>query len=82
MNDSDYMRKTIELASRGKGHTSPNPLVGTVIVKNNRIIGEGYHQKYGDKHAEIMAIDTASESVEGATLYCNLEPCTNNIPNK
>jgi diaminohydroxyphosphoribosylaminopyrimidine deaminase/5-amino-6-(5-phosphoribosylamino)uracil reductase len=76
------MKKAIELASGGKGYTSPNPLVGTVIVKDNRIIGEGFHQKYGDKHAEIIAIDAATESVEGATLYCNLEPCTNNIPQK
>ena len=57
-------------------------MVGTVIVKEGRIIGEGYHKKYGGKHAEIMAIDAATESVEGATLYCNLEPCTNNIPHK
>ena len=82
MKDEDYMGRAIELATKGKGHTSPNPLVGTVIVKNDRIIGEGYHKKFGEKHAEIMAIDTAREPVEGSTLFCNLEPCTNNIPNK
>ena len=82
MSDSEYMKKAIELASEGKGYTSPNPLVGTVIVKDNRVIGEGFHQKYGDKHAEIIAIDAATESVEDATLYCNLEPCTKNIPHK
>jgi diaminohydroxyphosphoribosylaminopyrimidine deaminase/5-amino-6-(5-phosphoribosylamino)uracil reductase len=76
------MKKALALAGKGKGHTSPNPMVGSVIVKHGQIIGEGYHKKYGGKHAEIMAIDTASSSVEGATLYCNLEPCTMNIPDK
>ncbi len=76
------MRRVMELAERGRGKTSPNPMVGTVIVKDGKVIGEGYHQEYGKKHAEISAIDSASESVEGATLYCNLEPCTNDIPNK
>jgi diaminohydroxyphosphoribosylaminopyrimidine deaminase/5-amino-6-(5-phosphoribosylamino)uracil reductase len=82
VDDSFYMRKVLELARMGSGYTSPNPLVGTVIVKNDRVIAEGYHQHYGEKHAEIMAIDAASESVADATLYCNLEPCINNIPNK
>lgn len=82
MDDALYMQKVLELAKKGRGYTSPNPLVGTVIVKNQQIIGEGYHQRYGEKHAEIMAIDNASESVAGATLYCNLEPCLNGIPNK
>jgi diaminohydroxyphosphoribosylaminopyrimidine deaminase/5-amino-6-(5-phosphoribosylamino)uracil reductase len=76
------MKRAFELARQGIGTTSPNPLVGTVIVKNNKIIGEGYHQKFGDKHAEIMAMDRAKESCKGATLYCNLEPCTNDIPDK
>jgi diaminohydroxyphosphoribosylaminopyrimidine deaminase/5-amino-6-(5-phosphoribosylamino)uracil reductase len=80
--DKKYMKRVFELARQGIGATSPNPLVGTVIVKNNQIIGEGYHQKFGDKHAEIMAMDKAEASCEGATLYCNLEPCTNDIPNK
>lgn len=82
LDDIDYMKRAIQLAEKGRGRTSPNPMVGTVIVKNGRIIAEGYHQEYGKKHAEIMAIDSASESVDGATLYCNLEPCTNDIPNK
>jgi diaminohydroxyphosphoribosylaminopyrimidine deaminase/5-amino-6-(5-phosphoribosylamino)uracil reductase len=69
------MQRAIELARLGTGKTSPNPLVGAVIVKNGRIIGEGYHACAGQKHAEIAALDNASESVEGATLYCNLEPC-------
>ena len=82
MDDTFYMRKVLELARKGSGYTSPNPLVGTIIVKNDRIIAEGYHQHYGEKHAEIMAIDTASEPVATATLYCNLEPCINAIPHK
>jgi diaminohydroxyphosphoribosylaminopyrimidine deaminase/5-amino-6-(5-phosphoribosylamino)uracil reductase len=82
LDDIDYMKRVIQLAEKARGRTSPNPMVGTVIVKNGRIIAEGFHQEYGKKHAEIMAIDSASEPVGGATLYCNLEPCTNDIPNK
>jgi diaminohydroxyphosphoribosylaminopyrimidine deaminase/5-amino-6-(5-phosphoribosylamino)uracil reductase len=54
---------------------SPNPLVGCVIVKDNKIIGAGFHQKYGDNHAEVNAINSSKESLEGSTLYVNLEPC-------
>jgi len=82
LDDIFYMKRALALAEKGKGNTSPNPMVGTVIVKGDQVIGEGYHQKYGEKHAEIMAIDTASTAVEGATLYCNLEPCTADIPEK
>ena len=82
MDDTFYMKRALALAEKGKGETSPNPMVGTVIVKEDQIIGEGYHKKYGGKHAEIMAIETASNSVEGATLFCNLEPCTADIPDK
>ena len=82
MKDIFYMQKALDLAIKGKGATSPNPMVGTVIVKDGKIIGKGYHQKYGEKHAEIMAIDNAQMSVAGATLYCNLEPCTADIPHK
>ena len=82
MDDIFYMRKVLDLARKGSGYTSPNPLVGTVIVKDDRIIAEGYHQHYGEKHAEIMAIDNATEPVAGGTLYCNLEPCINGIPHK
>jgi diaminohydroxyphosphoribosylaminopyrimidine deaminase/5-amino-6-(5-phosphoribosylamino)uracil reductase len=73
--DEDYIRKCIELAGKGHGFVSPNPLVGAVIVKDDRIIGEGWHKKYGDAHAEVEAFKNAQESVENATLYCNLEPC-------
>jgi len=73
--DELYIQLTIEIAKKGEGSVSPNPLVGCVITKNNRIIGAGYHQKYGEDHAEINAINSSSESLEGSTLYVNLEPC-------
>lgn len=70
------MRMALELARKGKGWTTPNPLVGAVIVKGGRIIGQGYHQKYGQPHAEVNAIASAKEDVTGATLYVTLEPCS------
>jgi diaminohydroxyphosphoribosylaminopyrimidine deaminase/5-amino-6-(5-phosphoribosylamino)uracil reductase len=73
--DIFYMKRALRLAKKGEGNVSPNPLVGAIIVKNNRIIGEGYHKKYGEAHAEINAIHSASQSVKNATLYCTLEPC-------
>ena len=75
MTDRDYMLRAIELAKGGLGWTSPNPLVGAVIVKNGRIIGEGYHERCGKLHAERNAIVSLTESAEGATLYVTLEPC-------
>lgn len=73
--DEFYLARCIQLALKGKGYVSPNPMVGCVIVKDNKIIGEGYHAKYGEEHAEVNAIKNATESIEGATLYVNLEPC-------
>lgn len=70
------MRRALELAEKGIGHTNPNPLVGAVIVKDGRIIGEGYHQLYGGHHAEINAFNNATEDVRGATMYVTLEPCS------
>ncbi len=70
-----FMQRALALAKKGKGRTSPNPLVGAVLVKNGRCIGEGYHQKAGGTHAEIDALQSAEESAKGATLYTNLEPC-------
>lgn len=70
-----YMAKAIELSKKGIGYVNPNPMVGCVIVKNDRIIGEGYHKRFGDKHAEVEAIDSAKESIQGSTLYVTLEPC-------
>jgi len=74
--DASYMKRALELAVRGSGRTSPNPLVGAVIVKNGRIIGEGWHERAGEPHAEINAIMNSRESVEGAAIYVNLEPCS------
>ncbi|AEB29178.1 fused diaminohydroxyphosphoribosylaminopyrimidine deaminase; 5-amino-6-(5-phosphoribosylamino) uracil reductase [Carnobacterium sp. 17-4] len=66
----------LDLARKGKGWTTPNPLVGAVIVKGGRVIGQGYHQKYGQPHAEVNAIVSAKKDVTGATLYVTLEPCS------
>ncbi len=70
-----YMERAIELAKKGKGSVDPNPLVGAVIVKDGKIIGEGYHHKYGDLHAERDAFQSLKESAEGAELYVTMEPC-------
>lgn len=75
MRDEDYMREAIRLARRGLGKTSPNPMVGAVIVRDGRVIGRGYHQRYGENHAEINALQDARENVSGSTIYVNLEPC-------
>lgn len=75
MTNEDYIRKTFELAFKAHGSTWPNPMVGAVIVKDGRIISEGYHQKKGGDHAELDAIKKAKESIKGATVYVNLEPC-------
>ena len=75
MLDENYMRMALRLARKGLGKTSPNPMVGAVIVKNDRIIGKGYHHRFGGKHAEINAIQSATENTGGATLYVTLEPC-------
>lgn len=74
--DEKYMKRALELAEKGAGYTSPNPLVGAVIVKDGKIIGEGYHQVYGSHHAEINAFRNATEDVRGAEMYVTLEPCS------
>ena len=76
MTDESYIQLALEIAKKGIGEVSPNPLVGCILVKNDRIIGAGYHQKFGANHAEINAIENARESVEGSTLFINLEPCS------
>lgn len=73
--DLIYMRRAIELADRGCGFVNPNPLVGAVIVKDGKVIGEGWHERYGQWHAERNALLTAKEDTEGATMYVTLEPC-------
>ncbi|NOG46237.1 MAG: bifunctional diaminohydroxyphosphoribosylaminopyrimidine deaminase/5-amino-6-(5-phosphoribosylamino)uracil reductase RibD [Calditrichaeota bacterium] len=72
---NQYIQRCFELAKNGRSKVSPNPLVGAVIVKDGRIISEGFHAHFGGLHAEAMAIKTAKESLVGATLFCNLEPC-------
>jgi diaminohydroxyphosphoribosylaminopyrimidine deaminase/5-amino-6-(5-phosphoribosylamino)uracil reductase len=77
MNDDEqWMKRAIRLAEKGRGRTSPNPMVGAVIVKEGIVIGEGYHAKAGEAHAEIIALRKAGEEAKGSTLYLNLEPCT------
>ena len=73
--DKKYMNKAIELAKNGKYRTHPNPLVGAVIVKNDKIISKGYHKRFRGKHAEREAIDKSKESLKGSTMYVTLEPC-------
>ena len=76
VDDVAYMKRAIALAKLATGHTSPNPLVGAVVVKDNTIIGEGYHHKAGTAHAEVYALNQAGENAKGATLYVTLEPCS------
>lgn len=71
----EYMRRALKLARKGEGHTSPNPMVGCVVVKDGRIISEGYHEKYGEFHAERNALTRCTEDTAGADLYVTLEPC-------
>ena len=75
MAEEQFMKRAIELAKQGAGWTAPNPLVGAVVVKNGRVIGEGYHRKYGELHAERNALAACTEDSAGATLYVTLEPC-------
>ena len=75
MLDEDYMKQALRLARKGLGRTSPNPMVGAIIVKDDQIMGKGYHRYFGGKHAEINAIQDARESIAGATIYVTLEPC-------
>jgi len=74
--NEEYMKQALELAKKGIGYTNPNPLVGAVIVKYGRIIGEGYHMAYGGNHAEVNAFLNAIEDVRRATMYVTLEPCS------
>lgn len=75
MTDEYYMNEALNLAKKGEGRTSPNPMVGAVIVKNGQIVGEGFHEKAGEPHAEINALKAAGEAAKDATIYVTLEPC-------
>jgi diaminohydroxyphosphoribosylaminopyrimidine deaminase/5-amino-6-(5-phosphoribosylamino)uracil reductase len=75
-NDHAYMARAIALVERGRNTSTPNPSVGCVIVKDGRVIGEGWHERAGEAHAEVRALAAATESPEGATVYVSLEPCS------
>ena len=75
MREEEYMRLAIGLAKKARGRTSPNPLVGALVVKEGEIVGKGFHQKAGAPHAEINALNSAGEKSVGGELYINLEPC-------
>lgn len=72
---TEYMRRALELAEKGMGHTSPNPMVGCVVVKDGRIVAEGFHERYGEFHAERNALTRCKEDLTGADMYVTLEPC-------
>ncbi len=73
--DARYMRRALELAEKGWGQTAPNPMVGAVVVRDDVVVGEGFHARYGDAHAEVNALRAAGERARGSTLYVSLEPC-------
>jgi diaminohydroxyphosphoribosylaminopyrimidine deaminase/5-amino-6-(5-phosphoribosylamino)uracil reductase len=75
VSDAAFMRRALELAERGRGLTSPNPMVGAVLVRDGRVVGEGAHLRAGGPHAEIAALQAAGAAARGATLYVTLEPC-------
>ena len=76
MDDERWMKRALRLAEKGRGRTSPNPMVGAVLVKDGKVVGEGYHPRAGEPHAEMIALRKAEGETKGATLYLNLEPCT------
>lgn len=75
MSDKDFMQRALDLAAKGKGRTSPNPMVGAVLVKGGRVVGQGWHKRCGTDHAEIAALKHAGAKAAGARLYVTLEPC-------
>src|SRR5438874_2442948 len=70
-----WMRQALDLAELGRGAVEPNPLVGAVIVRDGKVVGEGWHESFGQAHAEVNALLKAGEAARGATMYCTLEPC-------
>src|SRR5262249_5013696 len=75
MSPETLMRRALGLAERGRGLTSPNPMVGAVVARNGEIVGEGFHERAGGPHAEVVALAAAGAYARGATLYVTLEPC-------
>lgn len=73
---TDYLARALELAERGRGTTHPNPIVGAVVVRDGEVVGEGWHERKGDPHAEVVALGAAGERARGSTLYVTMEPCT------
>jgi diaminohydroxyphosphoribosylaminopyrimidine deaminase/5-amino-6-(5-phosphoribosylamino)uracil reductase len=73
--DGRWMQRALELAERGRGWVEPNPLVGAVVIRDGRLVGEGWHRRFGEAHAEIEALTSAGESARGANMYVTLEPC-------
>jgi len=73
--DKHYMSLALDLAEKGRGQSSPNPMVGAIIVRNSQIVGKGYHRKAGSEHAEVIALREAGENARGATMYVTMEPC-------
>jgi diaminohydroxyphosphoribosylaminopyrimidine deaminase/5-amino-6-(5-phosphoribosylamino)uracil reductase len=76
IDDERWMKRVLRLAEKGRGRTSPNPMVGAILVKDGRIVAEGYHAKAGEPHAEIIALRKTGKEAKEAILYLNLEPCT------
>jgi diaminohydroxyphosphoribosylaminopyrimidine deaminase/5-amino-6-(5-phosphoribosylamino)uracil reductase len=75
MTEREHLARALELAERGRGGTAPNPVVGAVLVRDGAVVGEGWHERAGGPHAEIVALAAAGEEARGATLYVSLEPC-------
>ena len=73
--DAEYMRRALALAQQGWGQTAPNPMVGAVVVRDGAVVGEGYHSRYGEPHAEVVALKAAGDRARGSTMYVTLEPC-------
>ena len=76
MTDQEYMRIALQLAEGTSGQTSPNPMVGAVVVKDGNIVGMGAHLRAGEEHAEVHALHMAGDKAKGATVYVTLEPCS------
>ncbi|MDX6512396.1 MAG: diaminohydroxyphosphoribosylaminopyrimidine deaminase, partial [Gaiellaceae bacterium] len=71
-----FLERALELAERGRGTTQPNPVVGAVVVRDGEVVGEGWHERAGGPHAEVVALEAAGERARGATMYVTLEPCS------